>query len=403
MKRGERLAQAQAAMKQRWAAVPSVSTQPVCPAVPPATSAVQPTGSAFVLYVCSCTATFGDKPEKCPNCDGYSRPYPDDEYRDDEEDSPAVPSVLASNILSAEQWLELPTETEEKHIVFGSKEQATVRTRTKNIIQAPQKSFKTTFGMRTMLALSCGETVYHQLPVLKARKALYVHGELSPQEIKERTQAAARGLPRPLDNFFQMRDLQIDLIHSSGQGQLRRILDKVQPDDLVLDPYQSFITGHDENEFREISQATRFIDRLIEEYGLTFYLVTHTGKDTTRGTRGHSVIEGWRDTLIKLERKKDLVTVTIEPRWAAPIEGFNLTFDGGILVTTGASPFTKQAQSIRDVIKANGGKASRQDVGAALGLEGDALRQAINRAQKSGAIKVEGEEITCDSVTVTVP
>jgi hypothetical protein len=306
-------------------------------------------------------------------------------------------NAKTTGIMTAEEWLDRNFELSETDIIIGSTNQAIIRPLTKNIIEGSWKSFKTTFALRLMLGLSCGETVFEKLPVLRCRKALYVHGELSPPEIRERTQSAVVGLPRPLDNFLEVRDLRIHLIQPQGQSQLREILDKARPDDLVLDPWQSFIIGSDENEFRDMSQATRFIDNLIADYSLSVHICTHTGKDPTRGTRGHSVIAGWRDTLIKLERKgSELVTVTIEPRWAARVEPFNLKFTYGTLLDTDAELFTKQARDIRRVITTNGGRASKEQVGTALSLDGDALRKALSRAAMRRAIVVNGDDVTLE-------
>lgn len=316
-----------------------------------------------------------------------------------ERDSEA-PSMgeKSARILTAEEWLALPTETDEKRIVIGSPTQPIVRTLTKNLVEGPEKSFKTSFMMRLTLGMSCGVAVFSPLPVLRARRVLYIHGELSPPEIRERTLSAVIGLPRPLDNFFMARDLQVHLIQKQGQDRLRQLIENVGPDDLVLDPWQSFIIGHDENEYKEVSLACRFIDHLIEDYKLTVHIATHTGKDRSRGTRGHSVLAGWRDTLTKLDRTKGhgRVSVQVDPRWAAPLEPFNLTFDQGTLVQDGfrISPFTNQAEAIREVVKANSGRVPREAVGQALDLSGAGLRQALKRAADSGAIKLVGEDVT---------
>jgi hypothetical protein len=307
----------------------------------------------------------------------------------------AAASSRTTGVLTGEEWLTGDFTTPESGVIIGSPRQAIIRPYTKNIIEAPDKKFKTAFTMRLTLGVSSSRTVYRNLPVLRARKVLYVHGELSPLEIQERTQGASAGLPRPLDNFLQVRDLRIHLIQAQGQAQLREIVAQHRPDDLVLDPLQSFIVGYDENEYKDMSQATRIVDEMIAEYGVTAYICTHTGKDVTRGTRGHSTIAGWRDTLIKLERKGQsrLVRVTVEPRWAAPVAPFTLRFADGTLHDTDAEPFTKQATEIREVVAAHGGRATKTQVGATLKLEGDVLRMALTRAAASGAIGLDGDEV----------
>lgn len=300
-----------------------------------------------------------------------------------------------SSFPTAEEWLSLPMEVDDSRVVVGSSSQPIIRPLTKNLIEAPEKAFKTTFAMRLMLGMSTGTTVFPQLPVLRPRRVLYVHGELSPPEIQERTRDAAQRLPRPLNNFYQGRDLGIHLGRSPGQQVLEKIVSAVKPDDLVLDPWQALIPGLDENEFQHVSLATHFLDVLIERCQVTLYLVTHLGKDHTRGTRGHSSLAGWRDTLIRVERttKKHLVRVTVEPRWAAPVEPFNLKFEAGTVWPSDDGEFPPQAESIRTFLRSQSGEADKAAVGKNLNLEGDALRKALKRAEEARAIVIAGEKV----------
>jgi hypothetical protein len=311
--------------------------------------------------------------------------------------SPRTSSKSATNahnaFLTGEEWLHLRTEVNENQIVIGTPGQAIVRTGTKNLIEAPEKAFKTTFALRLMLGLSAGMTIFPKLPVVRARTVLYVHGELSPHEIRERTRAAAVDLPRPIVNFFQGRDLRIHLGKSDGQKILKEIVAQIRPNDLVLDPWQGFMPGFDENEFRDVSLATHFMDELIEEFGVTIYLVTHTGKDHSRGTRGHSSLAGWRDSLFKLDRKNGLVTVKIEPRWAAPVEPFNLEFRDGTVWSTEKSGFTRQAEDIRKFLERKHGHSTKEQLGEHLKMNGDALRKALKRAEAANAIVIDGDHV----------
>lgn len=298
------------------------------------------------------------------------------------------------NFRTAEEWLSLDLTADESEIVIGSRDQPTIRSFTKNIVEGGEKEFKTTVMKRMMMGLSSGQTVFAQLPAPRAFKVVYVHGELSPAEIQERTRAAAQGLPRPLDKFWQGKDLKINLCTALGQQALKQLVQAYAPEVLVLDPWQSFIPGCDENEFKDVSKATHFLDQLIEDHKITLFLVTHTGKDRNRGTRGHSSLAGWRDTLIRLDRKgKNLVEVKIEPRWAAPVPPFNLKFEKGTVWPTEDDSLTKQAAQIRDLVKERGGRCKKEDIGNALNLGADALRKALARAKDQGALALAGEEV----------
>ena len=300
-----------------------------------------------------------------------------------------------STILTAEEWLERELTADESEIIIGSPSQPIIRPRTKNIILASEKAFKTTTVLRLTLGMSCGRTVIPQLPVIRPRRVLYIHGELSPPEIRERTQAAAQGLPRPLDNFYQGRDLDIHLGKEDGQKALKRLLETYRPEDLVLDPLQAFITGFDENEFQSMSLVTHFIDKMIDEFKATVYIVAHTGKDRSKGTRGHSSIAGWRDTEIVLERRerKDLVTLKVDPRWAAPLEPFDLKFEGGTVWPTVEHVLASQAEEILQFVLSQGGSTTKKAVAEHFKLKHDAARKAIQRAMKAGVIEVDKNNV----------
>src|ERR1700730_16496986 len=121
-------------------------------------------------------------------------------------------------IMSAEQWLTAEFSVEESEVLIGTTENALVRPLTKNLIQAPEKAYKTTFLLRLTLGLSSGETVFISLPVYRPQRVLYLHGELNPAELKERLRDAAQGLSRPLEQFFQGRSLTASLVTDEGRG-----------------------------------------------------------------------------------------------------------------------------------------------------------------------------------------
>jgi hypothetical protein len=292
-----------------------------------------------------------------------------------------------------QEWLNLELNADEKDVVIGTSGNAIVRPKTKNLIEASEKCFKTTFLLRLLAGLSCGETVYPQLPVVHARRVLYLHGELSNAEIQERTISAAKSLVAPASaNFWQGRVMDVHLIEEPGRDRLREMVQTYRPDDLALDPWQSFIMGHEENSYKDMSEATKFCSELIEDYGVTLWIPIHLGKDRSKGARGHSVIAGWRDTRIQLKREKGLLSVGVEPRWATPTEAFKLRFRNGTLWPHVDARFSGQAAQIREFLKSCGGRTSISALSEHLKFaSADALRKALSRAQDSGAI-VRGDD-----------
>jgi hypothetical protein len=244
------------------------------------------------------------------------------------------------------------------------------------------------------MGISTGETVFPSLPVMRPQRVLYLHGELAPVELKQRLKEAAVDLKRPLGNFFQGRSLSASLVTSQGQAIIRQLVEEYKPEILVIDPWQSFIAGADENSFKEVSPATAFTDKLIVECGATIFLAIHEGKDHSRGARGHSILAGWRDTLFALKRSGNTLSVKVEPRWATPPDDLKLTFQDGTLWEGDRPRWTKQSEDIRALLSANQGRLSREAIGLGLDLKGSALRTALMRAQAKGAIHIDEDVVT---------
>lgn len=310
-------------------------------------------------------------------------------------------SNINPGILTAEEWRTLPTDT--TPALIGSCKHRIMRPYTKNIVLAPEKEFKTTFQLQVWVCASCGVTVFKELPVPQPVRVLYLHGELSPPEIQERLYQAAHGLPGPLSNFYTGREPGIHLCAAPGQQRLRELVGDIKPQVLVLDSWMNFIPGMDENSFKDISLATAFVDQLIDEFAIAASISIHEGKDHSRGARGHSLIAGWRDTLFKLKKNTHVgpkgithtLRVSVEPRWDRPIPDFMLEFDGETktLRPTNKPFYTHQIMQILTVLVSQGGSATKKSVGEALGLKGEALRKAIERAVKAGAVKVDNNQV----------
>jgi AAA domain len=307
------------------------------------------------------------------------------------------PPSSGNLILSAEDWLNADFSVAESEVLIGTRENPLVRPLTKNLVQAAEKAFKTTFLMRLALGISTGETVFSSLPVARPRRVLYLHGELAPVEIQERLQEAASGLRRPLDRFFQGRSMKANLLTDQGRAAICDLAKEYEPEILIIDPWQSFISGADENSFKEVSPATAFMDWLIAESKITIFLAIHLGKDRSRGARGHSILAGWRDTLFALKRTGTTLAVGVEPRWARPPADLKLAFKNGTLWEGDSPGWTKQAEEIRTLLSATHGRLSREAIGLGLDLKGSTLRTALMRAEAKGAIHLDGDWVSLPS------
>jgi len=293
--------------------------------------------------------------------------------------------------------------------VIGSSKLVLIEPFTKNFVEAPEKAFKTTFLLRLLLGMACGVAVFPQLPVSqKKSKVLYLHGELGVLQLEDRLVGAAQGLPVEAldeDTFVQGRDLSAHLIRPNGQNAIEALVKEHKPNVLVIDPWQSFIAGFDENSFKDMSQAMEFLDRLIADYKITLFVPIHLGKDRSKGARGSSSLNGWRDARIKLEPTKDKsgksVKVTVEPRWGEEVEPFKLRFRNGTVWSD--AMFSPQSSAIRDFVKDRGGVATKEQLQQAepwQGMKPDAFRQALSRVKQEKAVFAHGELLSVKQLNV---
>ena len=188
-------------------------------------------------------------------------------------------------------------------------------------------------------------------------------------------------------NFRTGRKFNVNLCDPTKHDHLENILSEHRPEVLFLDPWQSLITGYDENSAKDMGPALLFLERLIDEYKLTVFLDVHTGKDASRGVRGTSLLAGWRDNLFELDRneKAGLVTVKVKPRSVANLDPFKLKFRNWMMCPSEGYP--PQVQKIVDFVEANGGQATREQLREHMNLgSSEAFRKALERARGEKAV-----------------
>jgi hypothetical protein len=293
--------------------------------------------------------------------------------------------------MTAEEWRDYDFSAEEKDPLIatkvGAKEVSIIRPMTKNLILASEKSFKTTFLLRQMAGLAAGRTVFDSLSVKRAGRVVYFHAELAPSEIQERVTATITDLDTR-GEFVNVRDIRANLISDEGQKFIVDELAQTRPTVVVFDPWADLIAGYDESSSKDTSIARRFIDHLIATFGVTVFIVQHTGKDEKKGGRGHSGMAGWRDTLIKLKRHGEHeVTVTVEPRWGGSELTLDLVLKDGILVRS-VEVYTKNENALRTFLKNFPEGATRKEItdGFAQSHRADTVRKMIERAIAKGIV-----------------
>lgn len=77
---------------------------------------------------------------------------------------------------------------------------------------------------------------------------------------------------------------------------------------IIIDTLARAMAGGDENSGQDMGALIRNVDLIREETDAHVMLIHHSGKDASRGARGHSSLRAAADTEIELTRSGDVVT-----------------------------------------------------------------------------------------------
>lgn len=145
---------------------------------------------------------------------------------------------------------------------------------------------------------------------------LYVNLEISGEKFQERAQDFQSQLKYEkdtLDRFKTITILDRNLALDLGITVIQAILndsaaDGARIDLLILDPRARLITGS-ENEEVIIKRFCDNLDVLLSHNpGLSVVIVTHMGKDPTKGAISHSRFSGWLDTEITVVKSPGIIS-----------------------------------------------------------------------------------------------
>ena len=163
---------------------------------------------------------------------------------------------------------------------------------------------KTTFALSLAMAVALGES-FLKWNVPKAKKVLYMDGEMVPADILERTSATAQFFRRDIsevDNFRIInRDVNNGILPDIGEHNGQNEIDKAaqEADLIILDNLSTLRFTGKENEADSWSIIQSWLLQMRGR-GKTVIIVHHAGKDGS--SRGTSRRQDALDTVIKLER-----------------------------------------------------------------------------------------------------
>jgi len=175
-------------------------------------------------------------------------------------------------------------------------------------LYGPSGSLKSFYAIDLALSIACGRTFRDSEGYLgkkiKQGKVMYLCGE-GAEGIRGRLEAwqDTRGLTVPPENFFSSRGAtMVDKAHERKRliGMVRRW----KPELLIIDTLRRNFSGN-ENDSKEVSEFVGAIDEIRNSCRCSVMVVAHTGKDTTRGEMGSTVLRNAMDTRIRLKREDE--------------------------------------------------------------------------------------------------
>ena len=119
-------------------------------------------------------------------------------------------------------------------------------------------------------------------------------------------------------NLFRMIPATVNLLDVAEVDRLIRTIEAQQAEHgfafrlVIVDTLARSIVGADENGYEAMSRAIAGADRIQKTLRCTVLVVHHSGKDVSRGPRGHGSLSGAADTILAVSRDKMKMTVLVQ-------------------------------------------------------------------------------------------
>lgn len=137
-----------------------------------------------------------------------------------------------------------------------------------------------------------------------AGKVLYICAE-GPFGFKGRIKAYQTQYGHRLNGLFVMAGVTPSFFDTSHMNELLEILNTHPFDVIILDTLAQSMPGGDENSGKDLGVILNHCKALNQYTGASIVLVHHTGKDESKGARGHSSLRAACDAELEVSRKDD--------------------------------------------------------------------------------------------------
>lgn len=195
---------------------------------------------------------------------------------------------------------------------------------------------------------------------------------------------------------------------------LEQLVAELRPDLVVIDTLAQVTLGVNENDGAEWGNIGKALGRIRDaSEGGTVLAVHHTGKDTSRGMRGHTALLGGADITLELEARDESIVVSVDkvnagreplPEWYRlerllldPLPGGEVARDAAVLVASSSAVSGSGAPSSRrsDLLVLLAGDfedtgITRVQVQTSLNVSINTAANDLRKLKQSGLIESTG-------------
>lgn len=204
-------------------------------------------------------------------------------------------------------WNDFQNREKRKPLIKGILDRGAV-----SVIYGASNSGKTFFALNLVLAIALGEDWLGYRT--KKGSVVYVAAE-GGLGISERLEAIRKQkeISENLPPFYIIpKSVDLGSEDSDTQSLISELVKIPDLEMVVIDTLSRALAGADENSAAAMTNFIRNCDSIKELTGAHICLIHHSGKDTTKGARGHSSLRAAVDTEIEIIKSLDNKIITAE-------------------------------------------------------------------------------------------
>lgn len=275
------------------------------------------------------------------------------------------------------------------------------------VLYGPPGSGKSFYALSLALELARGGKWVGQK--LEPQTVLYVAAERS-SVLADRQEAWAKHHAADIPHTFWELSAAPPLRLGESLSALLQVIAEVQPTLVVLDTLAQLTLGTAENDGREWGEVSEALSQVREATkGGVVLAVHHTGKDTSKGMRGHTVLLGSVDVTLELAGDAEALKVRVDklnagakplPEWyrlekltLPPVGDDIAERDAAVLVeTTGSTATASRAGEILELLQGDYADTgmSRPEVEQALDIHRNTAQRALRQLVTDGLVVPTG-------------